>query len=114
LTECRSSGTTLQDAKDDPGCRQPITTIVEVITTPDVVACNDLIQVSIEQACESEITQDMVLEGSYFCFDDYEVILDYPTGTNTFDPPNTVDGSHVGYTIGYTLNHPISGNLCWG
>jgi hypothetical protein len=105
---------TNQEALQDPGCRQPISMIVEVVGTPDVVACNDLVQVSIEGDCESVITPDMVLEGTYFCFDDYEVILDYPSGTNTYDPPNTVDGSHAGYTIGYTLFHSQSGNLCWG
>ncbi|MCB0684116.1 MAG: hypothetical protein KDC32_24905, partial [Saprospiraceae bacterium] len=108
------NGTTLQDALLDPGCEQPIEQYVSVVGTPDVVACNDLVQVSLEEDCESVIDPDMVLEGSYYCYDDYSVILSYPLGTNTYNPPNTVDGSHVGYTIGYTLHHIESGNLCWG
>ena len=103
-----------QDALEDPGCEQAIEVTVDVIETPAVIACNDLVQVSINGDCVSEITADMVLEGSYYCYDDYTVILNYPPFTNTYNPPNQVDGSHAGMTLQYTLEHLISGNICWG
>ena len=99
---------------EDSGCEQTISIFVDVVGTPAQVNCNDLIQVSLEEDCISEITPDMVLEGSFFCYDDYEVIITYPFGTNTYNPPNQVDGSHAGQTLTYTLSHQISGNVCWG
>jgi hypothetical protein len=56
----------------------------------------------------------MVLEGTYLCFDDYFVDIDYPFGTTQFDPSNQVDETHAGMTLTYTLNHINSGNMCWG
>jgi hypothetical protein len=97
----------------DAGCEQMIDTWVNVIETPDVVACNDTIHVSLEGDCISEITPDMILEGSYYCFDDYWVEIDYPWYTTQFDPPNSVDASHIGENLTVTLWHLISGNMCW-
>ncbi|MCB9284039.1 MAG: HYR domain-containing protein, partial [Lewinellaceae bacterium] len=97
----------------DAGCEQMIDTWVNVVGTPDVVACNDTIYVSLEGDCISEITPDMILEGTYYCYDDYWVEIDYPWNTTQFDPPNQVDASHVGQTLTVTLWHLISGNMCW-
>lgn len=107
-------GPDLNDALLDPGCEQTITTQIEVVETPDVIACNDLVHVSLDASCEAEITADMVLEGNYICYDDYSVQLSYPFGTNTYPGQNIIDETHIGYTFGYTLVHLISGNVCWG
>lgn len=72
-----SEGETLTNS----GCQQMISTYVNVVETPDVVACNDTVYVSLEGDCVSEVTPDMILEGSYFCYDDYTVTITYPLGT---------------------------------
>ncbi len=107
-------GGTNDQAIADPGCKQIITKSVQVIGTPTTVACNDVIHVSLDADCQETITPDMVLEGSYFCYDDYSVIITYPTGTATFTPPNRVNATHIGKTIMFSLRHILSGNLCWG
>ena len=107
-------GPDLNDALLDPGCEQTISTQIEVVETPSQVACNDLVNVSIDGSCLAEITADMVLEGDYVCYDDYSVQLDYPFGTNTYPEGDIIDETHIGYTFGYTLVHLISGNVCWG
>ena len=107
-------GGTNDQAIADPGCKQIITKSVQVIGTPTTVACNDVIHVSLDADCEEAITPDMVLEGSYFCYDDYSVIITYPTGTATFTPPNRVNATHIGKTIMFSLRHILSGNLCMG
>ena len=107
-------GVTEAEAIADPGCEQKITKIVQVVTTPNTVTCNDTLHVSLDASCLATITADDVLEGSYSCFDDYTVILTYPNGTTTYDPPNQIDASHVGHYLPYTLEHYISGNTCWG
>jgi hypothetical protein len=97
----------------DPGCIQSITEVFEVITTPTQVVCNDLIQVSLEANCTATVTPDMVLEGSYGCYDDYEVHI-YQPGGAPLNPFNVVTGAHAGMTLNYVLVHPTSGNICWG
>jgi hypothetical protein len=98
----------------DPGCKQKITKQVQIVTTPTTVVCNNNVQVSLDADCNVTITADMVLEGTYYCYDDYKVVITYPSGTSTFTPPNTVNASHIGLTLNYTLVHPTSGNMCWG
>ncbi|RMD75401.1 MAG: hypothetical protein D6818_01755, partial [Bacteroidetes bacterium] len=73
----------------DPGCVATATQIVNIVETPSVVACNDNVQVSVDENCQAFIQPDDILEGTYGCFDDYTVEL-----YNGFDPvPNPVDGS---------------------
>jgi len=104
---------TSNDARLDPGCIQSITEFFNIVTTPTQVVCNDLIQVTLEDDCSSVITPDMVLEGTYLCYDDYEVHITLPSGV-PLNPANVITGAHVGLTLKYTLWHPISGNACWG
>ena len=101
------------DGRLDPGCEQTITTFINVVTTPSQVTCNNLVQVSIEQGCESVVTPDMVLEGTYPCFDDYSVVIKDAAGV-PLSPPNVVTAAHATQTLTAYLVHPISGNVCWG
>jgi hypothetical protein len=101
------------DARLNPGCIQSITQFFQVVTTPSQVVCNDLIHVTLEADCNSTITPDDVLEGSYACFDDYEVHIFLPNGI-PLNPHNVVTGAHVGLNLNYILVHPVSGNTCWG
>ncbi len=98
------------DAQDDPGCEACTTEIFVVLGTPSTVACNDRINVSLEGNCEALITPDMVLEGSYVCYDDYAVALKY----NNTAVANPVDYSLAGQIITTEITHLPSGNKCWG
>jgi hypothetical protein len=102
------------EALADPGCQQMIMQFVQVVGTPSTVVCNDLIHISLDTTCEKVVTPDDVLEGTYYCFDDYTVIITYPPGTTQFNPPNQVDATHINKTLTYVLTHSVSGNLCWG
>ncbi|MBK8196174.1 MAG: hypothetical protein IPK76_24375 [Lewinellaceae bacterium] len=80
----------------DPGCQQMIMQFVSVVGTPAVVVCNDLLHISLDADCTEEILPDDVLEGSYFCYDDYKVELDKvpPCGNG---PVGTRDPDGGGY-----------------
>ncbi|TNE57763.1 MAG: HYR domain-containing protein, partial [Bacteroidetes bacterium] len=107
-------GGTVAEAQADPGCQQTITMTVQIVGTPTQIVCNDLVNISLDADCVADINPDDVLEGSYGCFDDYTVVLTYPFGTNSYDPPNKVDATHIGKLINYSLVHALSGNVCWG
>ena len=99
----------MADATADPGCKQKIAKVVQVVGTPATVACNDLINIPLDSSCMAVVFPDMVPEGTYYCFDDYTVVLNYPAGTTQFTPPNKVDGTHINKVVTYILVHTIIG-----
>ncbi|MEI6410867.1 MAG: HYR domain-containing protein [Bacteroidota bacterium] len=102
-------------AQADPGCRQTISKVVQVVGTPSTVVCNDLVYVSLDADCMETLNADDVLEGTYLCYDDYTVELDkiLPYGNGPWTPA-TVNALDIGKTYFYHVVHPISGNVCWG
>ncbi len=95
----------------DPGCIQWMEVGVQVVPTPATVVCNDHVQVSFDENCVAEISPDLILEGSYACFDDYRVTL-----ADTFGVPvaNPLGFAQAGHTFVATVEHLESGNTCWG
>lgn len=77
----------------------------------DNLACNNLINVSLDEDCMSIITADMVLEGGpYACYDEYTVVLIDSEGNETV---GMISGANVGET--YTVEvRDANGNACWG
>lgn len=75
------------------------------------VACNDEIQVSLEENCEVVITADMILEGGpYGCFEDYTVEI---TDEDDVNYGNTLTMDNIGQTLKARVISPV-GNSCWG
>ena len=75
------------------------------------IACNDLVNISMDDDCEIEIQADEILEGGpYGCYDVYEVEL-----FDQFNQPlgNIVTASDVGKTYTVKVTAPNS-NSCWG
>jgi protocatechuate 3,4-dioxygenase beta subunit len=106
---------TMAQALADPGCKQTITKIVEVKATPTAVVCNDLVHISLDVTCADTLNADDVLEGTYFCYDDYVVEIDrtLPYGNGPW-MPGIVNAADIGHTYAYHLVHAGSGNSCWG
>jgi len=101
---------------NDPGCVQTITVFVNVVATPSNLSCNDLVYISLgDDDCSLTITPDMILEGSYGCFDDYIVEIDktLPYGNGPW-LPGFIDANDIGKTYQVRVTHLVSGNKCWG
>lgn len=101
---------------NDPGCVQTITEIVNVLPTPSNLLCNNLVYISLDDAtCSQELLPDMILEGSYNCFDDYIVEIDrtVPFGNGPWQP-GFLDANDIGKTYQARVTHLVSGNKCWG
>ena len=79
----------------------------------NTLACNDLVQISLDEDCISPINADQILEGGpYGCYDNYIVNLVTPTGGML---PGVVNASHIGngpHTVKVT--DPKTGQSCWG
>ena len=69
------------------------------------LACNDDVNISMDENCEVILNADMLLEGDiYGCFDDYIIDISGVTG-------NIITESGI-YTV--TITDPDTGNSCWG
>jgi hypothetical protein len=110
------AGTPAANNPADPGCvQQSAGQFFNVIVTPDQLACNDLVTLSLDADCEEWLLPDMVLEGTYGCFDDYIVEIDRtpPFGNGPWMPA-LLETSDIGKTWFYRVTHLPSGNVCWG
>ena len=86
--------------------------IAEYPTPTTTLACNDNVQVSVNENCEALVTTDMILEGGpYGCYDDYIVAVEgYGSGFGGV----TIDNNAIGETLTVTVTDPTTGNSCWG
>ncbi len=109
VTYTVDAGTAGSNDPTDPGCVASTQLPVNVLATPTQLSCNNSVNVGIDPNCEALITPDMVLQGSYGCYDDYEVTLF--AGVNQI--PNPVTGAYVGVNLTAQVTHLVSGNSCW-
>ncbi|MEY4202684.1 MAG: hypothetical protein RL013_386, partial [Bacteroidota bacterium] len=110
-----NGGTPKASGPNDPGCIQKVSKTVEVLATPDVLICNDLVHVSIDADCKATVMPDDVLEGTYGCYDDYFVEIDrtLPYGNGPWGT-SVVTSTDINQTYQYRVTHKVSGNFCWG
>ncbi len=76
------------------------------------MACNDGVQVSLDEFCEVEILPDMVLEGPAYDDSEYTVMVMMPNGNIV--PNATVNNNHIGMTLEVSVTLTDCGNSCWG
>ena len=68
------------------------------------MACNDLVQVSLNGDCQADITPDVILEGEYPDSINFEVTISGVSGTIVTTPGM--------YSV--TVTNPTTNNYCWG
>jgi hypothetical protein len=102
---------TLNEAIEDPGCKQAILGYINIVETSNQPICNGLVHASLDDNCVVDVLPDMILEGTYSCYDDYFVSLkdDHNDPVN-----NPVSGNYIGEILIVKVTHLPSGNSCWG
>lgn len=106
----------------DPGAAINYTQTINVLAyngpISNALACNDLVNISVDETCSITISADMFLEGGpYGCYDDYEVnIWIYGNEANQTGNVNTqtIDFGDLLGTHTYEVTDPNTGNTCWG
>lgn len=83
------------------------------------LACNNRVQVSLDENCEATILPDMVLEGGpYKCYDEYIVEVEDDRGNlidrDPLTPGVQLDGTDFGNCYKSRIIDPATGNSCWG
>lgn len=77
------------------------------------MACNDLVQFSLDEDCYSEVQPDHILEAGYTCLGPKTVTV---MGGNGQPIPGSpwVSGDYIGQTLTVKVTHDATGNHCWG
>jgi hypothetical protein len=111
VTYTVNAGTATPNDPSDPGCVASVSQTVEVTNeSPGTLVCNDLVFVSVDENCEALITPDMVLEGDYYCYDDFQIDIFY----NLNQIPNPVTSAYIGLTLTYNAVNMNNWNFCSG
>jgi hypothetical protein len=87
-------------------------TIVSPANLSTTLACNDMVQASLDTSGVAVIGADMVLEGGpYGCYDDYIVEILNPNGSIK---GNKLECKDIGSKFTVRVTDPDTGNKCWG
>jgi hypothetical protein len=89
-------------------------TVVVLDTFPKLLSGNGQLNVSLDDKCVRELTLYDLLTNFKGCTNDFEVHLQYPFGTNHNVPDNTLDRTHLGYCMIYSVTQKSTGNTTWG
>lgn len=97
----------------DP-CAFSHTINVSVVNTmAEVMACNNLVNISMNPSCEMFITAEMILQDMQYDNDAYDIILtDLANGSNI--PLGTLGYDYINKIIKVQVLNACSGNSCWG
>ncbi len=90
-----------------------------------IMACNDNVQISLDDDCSMTIEPDMILEAPAYTDEYYDVEAKLPNGTSlpptvvgTFNGQNvvrpTINSAHIGLTLKVRVSLRGCGNSCWG
>ncbi len=76
--------------------------------------CNDNVQVSLDEDCNTAIGADMILEGGpYGCYDDY-IVMVFNAQNQVLPTSPFVGRQQIGGTFKVKVTDPETGNSCWG
>jgi hypothetical protein len=104
---------TLTVTESSPFCTVSISTDI-VIMSEDIgsMACNNLVNVALDQNCQAVITPDMILEAPQYG-DEYYTVHLFDENYNPI-PGNVVDISYLGQILNVAIEHTCSGLSCSG
>lgn len=100
--------------QDDNWCPFTSTVRVYIVSEPTIpLACNNLVQLSMNPSCELYFTPDQFLEDASYPETSYDIVIrDLSTGE--IIPTGTLGYNYIGKTLEIQVVHECSGNSCWG
>ncbi|MEM1323466.1 MAG: hypothetical protein AAGG75_24580, partial [Bacteroidota bacterium] len=90
-------------------------TIQEFPNAITALACNDNVNISLDETCAAVVGADLILEGGpYGCYDTrYSVSID-KNGDGLFTEDNLLDATNIGLSYNVQVTDSQTGNSCWG
>ena len=99
---------------DNNSCSFTHTLRINIVSQPTVpLACNNVVNLSMNPSCELYFTPDQFLEAQEYPDHSYDIIIkDLSTGL--IIPTGTLGYDYIGKTLEIKVVHECSGNSCWG
>ena len=99
---------------DDNSCPFADTMRIKIVNeaTPSL-ACQNLVNLSMNPSCELYFAASQFLEAQLFSDTSYDIIIK-DLSTNTIIPTGTLGYGYIGKTLEIRVIHECSGNSCWG
>lgn len=94
----------------------PFTSIerIDIVNEPTVpLACNNLVNLSMNPSCELYFTPDQFLEDQQYPDASYDIVI-RDIQADTIIPNGTLGYKYINKTLSITVIHECSGNSCWG
>lgn len=86
---------------------------VDIVSEPLVpLACNNLVNISMNPSCELTFSPDQFLEDQQFPNSSYDIML-RDIEADTIIPNGTIGFAYVGKVLEVKVIHECSGNSCW-
>lgn len=102
----------LNAADVDPACTRSFD--VHIVDDPDfTLACNNLVNLSLDANCMLEVRPDMLLEGQGAIEGGFSVEL-FDVEGDTLLPSNMAGYEYAAKTLVGKVTHVCTGNSCWG
>lgn len=87
-------------------------TVIEFQAPQSTMACNDEVQLSLDDAGSLVVNADQILEGGpYGCYNDFLVNV---TNFEGFSFGNVLTCNEIGESLTVMVTNPDNGNACWG
>ena len=95
---------------NEDGCMATDQIDIPLIRGIGALSCNDQINISLDEDCETIVLPDQVLEGSFGAYDMFEVVIS--DGFMTIG--NSVNDSHINRVLTVRVIDQCTNNFCWG
>jgi len=103
---------TVAAGQPNAGCPFVTNYTVEVTDQQvNFIACNNNVNVSLNNNCELDITPDMILEGNHLCNDAYNLVVRDAAGNII---TGTITQNLLGEVLTVTVEQDCGDNSCWG
>lgn len=107
--------TVMGDISNDPDACPFESTITVRVPDENVpqIACNNSVNVALDENCSLQLEADMILEGDFDDNDAYELIIVDAASGDTL-PSDMLTEDLLGHTFIVTVTQKCGGNSCWG
>ncbi len=95
---------------EDDGVNPPVADQQVIYIASSILSCENNVNISLDQSGAGTVSPEMLLDGNYLSYDNFQVTLSLPNSTQL---GNTVTCSNIGQPIIGRVTDGCTGNSCW-
>lgn len=95
---------------ENDGVNPPVAVQMDIAIANSVLSCENNVNISVDQSGVATITPDMLLDGNYLSYENFQVSLSLPNGVDLGDQ---LTCANIGQNIIGKVTDGCTGNHCW-